>query len=83
MNHLKIVHNSVEHCIPFSHSTKCGHHRAGNHIYFQCNSSSIEKVRHLGCWIMHVLCYSNTPWHVETIINTYGVCYFLIVAILQ
>lgn len=83
MNLLKIVHNSVEHYVPFSHPTKCDHHRAGSHIYFRCNSSNIEKMGHLGHWTVHVLCYSNTPWHVEALINTYNVCYFLLVAILH
>ena len=83
MNHPKGLYNIVERYVPFSHWTNCGHRRAGGHIYFERNSISIKKMRHLGRWTMHVLWYVNTPLHVKAIINTYGGCYFLVVAILQ
>lgn len=31
---------------------------------------TLQKMQHLGCWTMHVLCYIYTPGHVEAIINT-------------
>jgi hypothetical protein len=43
MNRLEIVNNRVLHYVPFSHSTKCGHHGAGNHIYFKVTVIALKK----------------------------------------